>query len=108
MPGSLPSPQFIPATLRSLSGVFLKTQTRESVAAFPAPSGTSRGTPAPLAPPFWSWADGVQNYLGALRYLPRDNEIIQPTLLLQEAKGDWGEQPDWVVESCEAMFDVPH
>lgn len=57
---------------------------------------------------FLELANGVQNYPGVLKYLPRDNEIIQPTLLLQEERGDWGEQPDLVVESCKTVFDVPH
>lgn len=57
---------------------------------------------------FLEMANGLQSYLRAPKYLPRDNEIIQPTFLLQEKRGDEGEQPDSVVKSCKAMFGVPH
>ena len=37
---------------------------------------------------FSELANGALNCPGARKYLPRDNEIIQPTLLLQEERGD--------------------
>lgn len=64
--------------------------------------------PSPSCFSFLKLENGVLNCPGALKYLPRDNEIIQPTLLLQEDGGEWGEQPVLVVESCKAMFGVPH